>query len=235
VIERGRVIYSASCTACHGGDLRGGQLGGPNLLRSPVVLADDNVAQLDPILKGARADRGMPAIALPAADVTALGAFLHSVVATMRGQGSPPAGAPVELQVVVGDPKAGAAYFAANCSSCHSADGDLRGLATRVAEPRTLQNLWVAGGGRGSSPSNRRTVTAVVTEPSGQRTEGRLVRYDDFSITLALPDGTQRSFRRTGAVPNVEISDPMAGHRALLPTLTNKNMHDVTAYLVTLK
>ena len=235
VIERGRGIYSATCSACHGGDLRGGQLGGPNLLRSPVVLADDNVAELDPILKGSRAERGMPALPLPAEDVTALGAYLHSVVSTMRGQGSPPAGPPVELQVVVGDPKAGAAFFAANCSACHSVDGDLRGLAGRIVEPRVLQNLWVAGSGRGSTPTARRVVTAVVTEPSGQRTEGRLVRYDDFSVTLAMADGTQRSFRRAGDVPKLEITDPMAGHRALLPTLSNKNMHDVTAYLVTLK
>lgn len=235
VIERGRGVYSATCSACHGGDLRGGQLGGPNLLRSPVVLAEDIAAQLDPILKGSRAERGMPAFPLTAGDVTALGAYLHSVIATMRGQGSPPQGPPVELQVVVGDPKAGAAYFAAKCSSCHSADGDLRGLATRVPEPRALQNMWVAGGGRGSAPSARRIVTAVVTEPSGQRTEGRLVRYDDFSVTLALADGTQRSFGRNGLVPKLDITDPMAGHRALLPTLTNKDMHDVTAYLVTLK
>jgi cytochrome c oxidase cbb3-type subunit 3 len=235
VVERGRGIYSARCSACHGGDLRGGQLGGPNLLRSPVVLADDIAAQLEPILKGSRAERGMPAFPLPADDVRALGAYLHSVIATMRGQGSPPAGPAVELQVVVGNPKAGAAYFADKCSTCHSADGDLRGLATRVPEPRALQNLWVAGGGRGSAPSTRRIVTAVVTEPSGQRTEGRLVRYDDFNVTLALADGTQRSFRRTGDVPKLDINDPMTGHRALLPTLTNKDMHDVTAYLVTLK
>lgn len=235
VIDRGRGLYSATCSACHGGDLRGGQLGGPNLLRSPVVLADDITAQLDPILKGSRAERGMPAFPLPADDVTALGAYLHSVVATMRGQGAPPAGPQVELQVVVGDPKAGAAYFAARCSTCHAADGDLRGLAARVTEPRALQNLWVAGGGRGSAPSARRIVTAVVTEASGRRTQGRLVRYDDFTITLALEDGTQRSFGRTGDVPTIEINDPLDGHRALLPVLTNKDMHDVTAYLVTLK
>jgi cytochrome c oxidase cbb3-type subunit 3 len=135
----------------------------------------------------------------------------------------------------VGDAKAGAAYFAARCASCHSPEGDLKGLAARVPEPRALQNTWVAGGGRGTAPSPRRTVTAVVTEPTGQRTEGRLVRYDDFSVTIALADGTQRSFRRAGDAPKLEIHDPLAAHRELLPTLTNKDMHDVTAYLVTLK
>ena len=235
VVERGRGIYSATCTACHGGDLRGGQLGGPNLLRSPVVLSDNVVEELTPILKGSRAERGMPPITLAPDDVAALGAYLHSVLATMRGQGSPPSGPPVELNVVVGDAKAGAAYFAARCSRCHSPEGDLKGLASRVTDPRTLQNLWVAGAGRGSTPTSRRVVTAVVTEPSGQRTEGRLVRYDDFSVTLALADGSQRSFRRQGDVPTLEINDPMSGHRELLPGYTNKDMHDVTAYLVTFK
>jgi cytochrome c oxidase cbb3-type subunit 3 len=235
VIERGRGIYSATCTACHGGDLRGGQLGGPNLLRSPVVLADDIVGGLAPILKGARAERGMPPIEMSAEDTAAVGAYLHSVVATMRGQGSPPPGPAVELNVVVGDPKAGAAFFAARCASCHSAHGDLKGIASRVPEPRALQNLWVAGSGRGSTPTPRRTVTAAITEPSGQRTEGRLVRYDDFTVTVALSDGTIRTFRRTGDVPKLEINDPLAAHRSLLPQYTNKDMHDVTAYLVTLK
>jgi cytochrome c oxidase cbb3-type subunit 3 len=61
------------------------------------------------------------------------------------------------------------------------------------------------------------------------------VRYDDFTVTLALADGTTRTFRRTGDVPKLEINDPLAGHRSLLPLYTNKDMHDVTAYLVTLK
>jgi cytochrome c oxidase cbb3-type subunit 3 len=235
VIERGRGIYSAACSACHGGDLRGGQLGGPNLLRSPVVLSDNVVEELAPLLKGARAERGMPPIALPADGVAALGAYLHSVLATMRGQGAPPPGSAAELNVVVGDATAGAAYFAARCSRCHSADGDLKGLGSRVADARALQNLWVAGAGRGSTPTARRVVTATVTEPSGERTEGRLVRYDDFTVTIERPDGTARTFRRQGDVPKLEINDPLAGHRELLPTYSNKDMHDVTAFLRTLK
>jgi len=41
VIARGRSVYGISCCACHGQDLRGGDLGGPNLLRSQLVLKDD--------------------------------------------------------------------------------------------------------------------------------------------------------------------------------------------------
>jgi len=44
-----------------------------------------------------------------------------------------------------------------------------------------------------------------------------------------------RTFRRNGDTPKIEIHDPMKGHRDLLAQYTDKDMHDVTAYLVTLK
>ena len=65
--------------------------------------------------------------------------------------------------------------------------------------------------------------------------EGQLNRIDDFIVILTLKDGSTQSFRRTGDVPNVEIRDPRAAHRNLLPEYTDKDIHDVTAYLVTLK
>src|SRR5687768_8948263 len=40
VLARGKGLYESSCSACHGIDLRGGQQGGPNLLRSQLVLSD---------------------------------------------------------------------------------------------------------------------------------------------------------------------------------------------------
>jgi cytochrome c oxidase cbb3-type subunit 3 len=238
LIARGQSIYSVACTSCHGGDLRGGQLGGPNLLRSPVVLSDDLPALLPPILAGSRADRGMPAIPLPPDDVRALAVYLHSVIAQSRGQGAPPPGPPAQLNVLVGNPTAGAAYFQAKCSSCHSPTGDLQGIASRVTDAKTLQNLWVAGGtGRGgAAQSPRRVVTATVTPTSGPAVEGRLIKIDDFIVTLALPDGRIRSFtRESDDVPRVDVRDPLAGHRDLLRQYTNKDMHDVTAYLNTLK
>ena len=45
----------------------------------------------------------------------------------------------------------------------------------------------------------------------------------------------RRTFRRTGAVPKVEIDDPLAAHRRLVLELTDRDMHNVTAYLATLK
>jgi cytochrome c oxidase cbb3-type subunit 3 len=240
-IERGRGIYAVTCSSCHGVDLRGGQLGGPNLLRSQVMLNDQHGELLMPIVRGSRAERGMPPLPLPDADVVAVAEYIHSVAATAGRQGSPPPSDAPPPDIVVGDAAAGQAYFAAKCSKCHSPTGDLQGIATRVADPKTLQNLWVSGGavagrGRGGpGASTRKPVMVTVTQPDGQRVQGRLLRIDHFIVTLAEGDGTVRSFRRNGDVPKVEIQDPFEPHRALLAVLTEKDMHDVTAYLVTLK
>jgi cytochrome c oxidase cbb3-type subunit III len=181
----------------------------------------------------------MPPLNIPADDVKAIAAYIHSVAATARGQGAPPAGPPVELNILVGDAAAGKAYYASKCSACHSVTGDLAGIASRVTNPVELQNLWVAGGagggrGRGASP-NRREVTVSVAQPSGGTVEGRLVRIDDFLVVVGMPDGSTRSFRRDGEVPEVKINDPLEGHKKLLLTYIDKDIHDVTAYLVTLK
>ena len=219
-------------------------MGGPNLLRSGVVLADQHGELIAPVIQGARRDQGMPAIPMAPDDMTAVAEYLHSVLFTARGQGSPPAGPPVELNIVVGNAAAGQAYFQAKCSSCHSVSGDLQGLGTRVADATQLQNLWVSGGsggGRGGPPAGGpapaapRVPTVIVTLPSGQVVQGTLRRIDDFVVTVGLPDGSERTLRRDDDVPKVEIHDPLEGHRKLLPVLTDKDIHDVTAYLVTLK
>jgi cytochrome c oxidase cbb3-type subunit III len=243
VIDRGRSVYSVTCSACHGVDLRGGQLGGPNLLRSQVVLNDQHGELILPIVRGARAEKGMPPIQMSEEDVTAVAEFMHSVAAASRGQGAPPESELPPPDPVVGDASAGQAYFAAKCSSCHSPTGDLQGIAARISDPRALQNLWVSGGtgagrgrgGRGAGAPSAGRVTAAITTQSGERVEGDLLRLDDFLITVRLADGSLRSFRRDGDVPKVEIRDPREAHRTLLTAYTDKDMHDVTAYLVTLK
>ena len=253
VIERGRTLFGINCTACHGADARGGQLNGPNLLRSQLVLLDQNGELIVPVVQNGRPERGMPPFPLPPDDIKAIAEFLHSLTAASRGQGAPPISEAPPLNILVGDAAAGQAFFAAKCGSCHSATGDLQGIATRVPDPKTLQNVWVSGGGGGGrggrggggrggggrsgggGDPNIPAVTVTVTSPSGEKVEGRLLRIDDFIVALTQEDGTVRSFRRDGDVPKVEIHDPLEGHRALLAVYTDKDMHDVTAYLVTLK
>ncbi len=240
LVARGQGLYGVHCRACHGADLRGGDIGGPNLLRSQVALNDLEGELMGPIITQGRSTPGvaaMPAIAISADDVKAVAAYIHSVQATMRGQGSPPPGTEKPPDILVGDAKAGEAYFKANCSSCHSPTGDLQGLARRIADPVQLQNTWVAGGGRGrggAPPSARREVRAVVTLANGQKSEGRLDRIDDFIVVLTTAEG-QRSFGRSGGVPRVEVRDPLEQHRKLLAVYADRDIHNVTAYLVTLK
>jgi cytochrome c oxidase cbb3-type subunit 3 len=218
------------------------------------VFNDQKGELIKPIIVGGRQNPGMaPMPAFPQfsdADVEALAEYLHAVQATMRGQGNPPASAaPVVLNLLVGNAAAGQAYFQKTCSSCHSPTGDLAGIGSRIPDVMALQNSWVAGragggggrgggggGGRGggAGPAGRPT-TATVTLANGQKFEGPLVRYDDFIVTITLADGTPRSFKRTGDVPKVAINDPREPHIKLLPTYTDKDIHDVTAYLVTLK
>src|SRR5262249_31529728 len=147
----------------------------------------------------------------------------------------------------VGDAAAGERYFARACSRCHTPDGDLRGIASRIADARELQNRWVAGGGAGrgggrgggregadaDNPRNRVTVT--VTAPGRPPVSGRLVRIDVFVVWLVQDDGARRTFHREGATPRVEISDPLEPHRRLVLELADTDMHNVTAYLATLK
>ncbi len=227
VFERGKKLYDAECAFCHGEDARGGETAS-NLIRSQVVLNDDKGERIGPILRQGVEGTNMPKYKFSDAQVSDIAAFLHSFrVNGYDGSRNRPE------TIVVGNARDGQAYFQQKCGSCHSATGDLKGVATRIEDPRTLQQRWLnpAGGGRGVTVKP----TLVTVTQGNQKTQGTLVRIDDFTVTLTLDDGRQRTFRRDGDVPKVEIQDPYAPHKVLIPTYTDKNIHDLTAYLVTLK
>ena len=235
VIARGQALYGIHCRGCHGIDLRGGDLGGPNLLRSQLVLRDRAGELIWPVIRDGQSTPGvasMPAQSLSEDDARAVADYIHSILATSSRQGGPPAGPERALDIVVGDAVAGRAYFEAICASCHAAAGDLAGIATRIPDPKTLQNTWVRGRRRGAP---RPPVRVTVIEPSGARTEGRLDRLDDFLVALTTDDGRRRSFHRRRGTPRVEIADPTARHAELLGLYSDTDIHNVTAYLVTLQ
>ena len=232
VIERGKALYGVNCNFCHGSDARGGE-GGPNLLRSELVLNDQKGELIASVVQNGRGE--MPKINLSVEQVADIAAFIHSfrVGGYDVSRMTPPS-------ILIGDAAAGRTVFAAKCAACHSADGDLKGIASKITEPKILQNTFLMPGGggrfgRGGAPSNTPPTTVTITTASGQRTDGRLVRIDDFNVTLLDADGNQQTFRRDGDVPKVEIHDPLRPHRDLLPVYTDKEIHDLTAYLVTLK
>lgn len=238
-VARGKTLFEINCRGCHGADLRGGDLGGPNLLRSQVALSDEHGELIVPIIQGSRQSKGMPAVGLSIEDSNAVAAYVRSIIATIGRQGMPPELGREAVNVLIGNAAEGKAYFVVKCSNCHSVTGDLKGLAEKFPDPKALQTAWVAGGRERDEPPpgtpNPRTVTAAVTLTSGEHAEGSLLHIDDFLITIQLADGTQRTFRREGNVPAVAIHDPMERHRTLLAEYTDKDIHDVTAYLATLK
>ena len=238
VLVRGKSLYEANCASCHAADLRGGPKGA-NLLRSGVTLTDKHGEHV-----AAAIAKHNPPLTLVEADSIAIAEYIHSVQATMGGQGSPPGRNPtgVELNVLVGDAKAGEAAFGSLCASCHSVTGDLKGVASKFEDPRALQNGWVAGstqafaGGRGGGGGAGNPVT--VTLADGSKLEGTLIRKDDFLVVFTLPDGTRKSIARNNGVPKVDVKDPKEAHKKMVLQLDdpeNKKMHDITAYLWTIK
>ncbi len=233
MLERGRALYNTNCAFCHGPDTRGGD-SGPSLLRSGIVLDDQHGELIAPIVQNGRVDRGMPKFAFSTDQIADMALFIHSfkVGGYDESRRKPPS-------ILVGDAKAGDTFFAARCSSCHSPTGDLSGLATKIADEKQLQQTWLmpgSGGGRGSRPPvSARPATVIVTLQSGEKVQGQLERIDDFTVSIVTAAGTHRSFRIEGDMPKVEIQDPLQGHRDLLRVYTDKDIHNVTAYLMTLK
>ena len=232
--ERGRAIYSVNCAFCHGQDTRGGD-SGPSLLRSQIVQEDQNGEVIGPIVRGGRPPRMQP-FNMTDAQIADIAAFLRSFQIDSR---DPARMKPVNI--LTGDARAGEAYFGAKCASCHSPARDLKGIASRFSDPRALQQWWLlpGGGGRGragdASGGTVSPTTATVTLPSGRKFDGKLSRIDEFVVSIVEADGTTQSFSRNGDTPRVDVHDPLQPHKALLRVYTDKDIHDVTAYLVTLK
>ena len=234
-IARAKPVYEPQCGFCHGNDARG-RAGGPDLARSLVVLADTGGKELAGFLRNGRPDRGMPAFpGLTNQEIADIAEFLHERLEAARS------GAATDTMAsLVGDAKAGAAYFAGpgRCATCHSVTGDLAGIGARY-DPATLQGRLVnprPGGGRGQAAvSARATRTVAVTLPNGQTVSGALDFISEFAVTLIEPSGARRSFTREGGVPKVVVTDPLQAHFDMLRTFRDKDMQDLTAYLWTLK
>jgi cytochrome c oxidase cbb3-type subunit III len=236
--ERGAALYAANCAGCHGVTARGGP-GAPDLVRSLLVLDDEKGLLIAPVLRNGRPDAGMPKMNLTEPQIADLVAWLH-VQTYAAGHRTTYA----FQDVLTGDAKKGEAYFNATCSACHSVTGDLKGIGARY-DAFTLQARWLqprggrgnsGRGGRGAASASDRSVTMVaVTLPSGQTFSGPLDRIDDFSVSLRDSAGEYHSFTREGGVPKVEVHDPLKPHTDLLAKYTDADIHNVTAYLVTLK
>jgi len=233
-VERGRAAFGEKCSACHRANARGGQgFAGPDLIRSVLVLQDVNGQQIAAHLQAPH----KPPIALTPPETSDIGTFLHREITYAAERTN------YQLQFVMsGNAKAGETYFngAGGCNKCHSPTGDLKGIGSRHDGPmlQALIAFGVAGGGRGrGEPAgvSRTARRATVTLPSGETFSGVLVRLTDFDVTIRDDAGQPRSWMRSGNVPKVQVTDPLQGHIDLLAKYKDSDIHDLAAYLATLK
>jgi cytochrome c oxidase cbb3-type subunit 3 len=232
--ERGRKIFVPTCGFCHGNDAHGKS--GPDLVRSALVLHDSKGGAIGPVIRNGRVERGMPAFsALSAEQIADISTFLHSRAADVSNRFAYKIG-----DLITGDAQRGAAFFNGDghCGSCHSTTGDLAHVATKY-EPVELQrrmlypapNLIDVFLGRAVAPPAPTKVTVQLA--SGERVSGTLDHLDEFTVAMHDSAGWYRSFPRDSV--SVEVQDPRAAHEGLLPKYTDQEMHDLLAYLETLK
>lgn len=235
-VDRGQKLFVSNCGFCHGTNATGGN-SGPDLVHSVLVLHDEGTGkEIGPVILNGRPAQGMPKFAFSDAQIKDLAAFFVS-----RSQAVANRMEYKILNVVTGNPEAGHAYFDAHCATCHSAAGDLAHIAGKFDAP-ALQSRFLYPvtrrfpGQPGPPPDPKAQVTATVTMPNGQTVSGPLQAQDDFSVTL-LDANNQRQvipLDDNGAT-KVAIHDPLLGHEQLLKQYTDADMHNILAYLETLK
>src|SRR5580698_626371 len=223
-VERGRAQFKSSCGFCHADDATGNRA--PDLIRSALLSHDVNGEAVAPVIKNGRPDKDMPAFpTLGDKAIADIVVFLHKQAYDALHSAGVPNDYPL-AKLLTGNADAGKAYFNQACASCHSPTGDLAGVAKKY-RPLDLQQRFLF-------PEHAAHLTATVTLPNGQKIEGGLVHEDEFEIAITGTDGWYRSWQRT-AVKSVEIHDPMKGHKALMEKYTDKDIHNVFAYLETLQ
>jgi sugar phosphate isomerase/epimerase/mono/diheme cytochrome c family protein len=239
-VDRGRHVWSVECITCHGASARGTD-SAPSLIQSTLVLHDRAGDQLGPFLaKGHPTQSGRPSAQISEAEVRDVMQFLRDRVNdTLRGSSSFK-----PQDIVTGHADAGRAFFdgAGGCTACHSATGDLAGIGGRVPSPVDLQQRMLfpspargrgRGRGRAAAGPDRTAITVTLTPKRGAVMTGTLVDQDDFFVTYRDADDVTHVVSRA-SLANVVVTDPLAAHHALLDRITDQQIHDLVAYLVTL-
>jgi cytochrome c oxidase cbb3-type subunit 3 len=220
----GAPIYQKNCAFCHGPQARGAS--GPNLIVSDTVLGDDHGEHLIPFLKVGRPEKAMPAFkTLSDNELKDVSEFLHLQVEDVANRGT------YQLQnIVVGDPDKGKAYVVANCTTCHK-EGSFEHIASKFRTADQLQRGWVWPN---RPADNSLAITATVKSTDGSMIAGQVTQISDFKITLIDSAGKTHVITRDPGA-DVRIRDPLAAHQKLINDLNNFDMHNVTAYLESLK
>jgi len=231
-IQAGESRFVSQCGFCHGRDAQGGETG-PDLTRSPLVAEDVRGDKIGPMILSGRPDLGMPAFTLPAADVAAIVAFLHD--AKSRAESAAGGRRSVDADdLQTGNAEAGKRYFngAGGCAKCHSLSGPFATVGSRYQGLALLERMLYPRGGRGGRGSPALPVVTITTA-TGEKVTGKLAYRDEFTITLIDSDGWNRSW--PAAAVKVAGEDPLTAHSDQLGKYTDEEIHNVLAYIQTLK
>lgn len=229
-VERGSQVFTAKCGGCHGATAKGTNRA-PDLVRSLLVLDDEKGILIAPVIRNGRPEKGMPKLNLTEDQISDVVAWLH-----VQTYAADHRNTYLFLDALTGDPKKGEAYFngAGKCSTCHSAAGDLKGIGAKY-DAHDMQGRWLQPRSFGRGGASKDASTVTVTLANGKVYTGTLDRLDDFNVALHDANGDYHSFDRNGNVPKVEVHNPLKAHIDMLRQYTDADIHNVTAYLETLK
>src|SRR5436190_4409516 len=224
-VRAGQARFASQCGLCHARDTLGTDTG-PDLTRSLLVAQDVRGDKIGPLVKAGRVDKGMPAVDLSDAELAAVVAYIHDQKEKMNALNGSRKNVEV-TQLQSGSVEAGRTYFNANCTMCHSATGDLAGVGSRFQGLPLLQRMLYPTGRGVSSPK-------VTVQASPQEiVVGTLVSQDEFAIVLTDSAGMRRNFA-TSAV-KFTVDNKLSAHLDQMGKYTDKDMHNVLAYLQTLQ
>lgn len=224
LVEQGNSLFQQRCAFCHGRDAGGGETG-PDLTRSRLVGSDVDGEKIGAVVRSGRPEKGMPPFDLADAEITALSAFIHTQRANARNRPGGRKGVDAsDLQT--GNAQAGKQYFegAGGCVKCHSATGDLAGIASRHQGLELERRMLY--------PEHAKSKVAV-TLPSGDRISGVLAYLDEFTVGLTDEDGVYHSWRTRDV--QYEVDAPVEAHVKLFGKYTDDDIHNLMAYLQTLR
>lgn len=220
----GEALFHQNCAFCHGRDAMGGETG-PDLTQSKLVLGDKTGDRITQVIREGRVEPKMPSFNFSSEEVGTLIAFIRwRVKAAADHPGGRRGVSVADLQT--GNAEKGKAYFngAGGCSKCHSPTGDLAGLASRLQGLQLEERMLYPRGARAK---------VTVTLSSGEKVAGTLAYKDEFTIGLRDAHGTYRSWRTDRVT--FAVDDPAEAHVELFPKYTDDDVHNLMAYLQTLK
>jgi len=229
LVQKGKTQFQQDCSFCHGRDAQGGE-SGPDLTRSKLVAADVKGEKIGVVVRTGRLEKGMPPFDRTDDQIAALAAFIHTqrdnaISGTgIRGVGGRKGVDPSDLQT--GNVEAGKQYFngAGGCATCHSPTGDLTGIASRLQGLELEEQMLY--------PRHAKSKVAV-TLASGEVISGTLAYLDEFTVGLVDSSGSYHSWRTKDV--QYKVDAPVNAHVDLFSKYTDDDIHNLMAYLQTLR